>query len=347
LSEFDLGALGWTPELAGKLQPGLEPGRVIAAHRAAFDVQTADEVARTRLPGRLVHENVEVAVGDWVGLGDGLVRAVLPRRSAIVRKAAGQTSEPQTLAANVDVAFIVSSLGPDLDPRRIERYLVTIWESGATPEIVLTKADRFEDPWDMVADVEAVALGVPVHVVSAVTGQGCDALRARLTSGITAVLIGSSGVGKSTLVNRWLGEEVMATKETREDDDEGRHTTTHRQLLMLPGGGLVIDSPGIRELQLWDVGAAALDATFSDVEGLAAECRFTDCSHEREPGCAVRAALDSGDLPYERFQSWRKLQRELRAIAMRHDAVLRKQEARKWRLAHREGKARAKAKRGG
>ena len=199
-----------------------------------------------------MHESVDVAVGDWVGLGDGLIRGVLPRRSAIVRQAAGRTSEKQTLAANVDLAFIVTSLGPELEPRRIERYLVTIWESGAVPEIVLTKADRVDDPWEHVAAVEAVAVGVPIHVVSALTGQGCDALRARLAPGVTAVLIGSSGVGKSTLVNRFAGTERMAVKETRADDDEGRHTTSHRELIELPGGGLVIDTPGIRELQLWD-----------------------------------------------------------------------------------------------
>ena len=183
LPEFDLGALGWNPELAEQLTPGHVPGRVVAAHRAAYDVQTAGEVVRTRLPGRLMHESVEVAVGDWVGLGDGLIRSVLPRRSAIVRKSAGLTSEAQTLAANIDVAFVVTSLGPDLEPRRIERYLVTIWESGASPEVVLTKADRMDDPWELVAEVEAVALGVPVHVVSAVTGQGVDALRARIGDG--------------------------------------------------------------------------------------------------------------------------------------------------------------------
>jgi ribosome biogenesis GTPase len=190
--------------------------------------------------------------------------------------------------------------------------------------------------------VESVALGVPVHVVSAFTGQGCDALRARIQPGATAVLLGSSGVGKSTLVNRWLGEEVMATQETREDDDEGRHTTTRRQLLVLPGGGLVIDTPGLRELQLWDVGATSLDATFSDVEELAADCRFGDCTHAHEPGCAVLAAIDDGTLARERLASWRKLQRELLAIAMRHDALLRKQEMRKWRLRAREGRVRTR-----
>jgi len=318
------------------------PGRVAAVHRGAFDVWTADGAVRSRLPGRLMHDGLDVAVGDWVGLGDGLIRAVVPRRSAIVRNAAGLTTTAQTLAANVDVAFVVSSLGPDLEPRRIERYLVTIWESGASPEIVLTKADRLDDPWPLVAEVEAVALGVPVHTVSAVTGQGCDPLRARIQGATTAVLIGSSGVGKSTLVNRWLGDEVMTTHETREYDDEGRHTTTIRQLLALPGGGMVIDTPGLRELQLWDVGAGALDATFADVEELAADCRFGDCTHTHEPGCAVLAAVESGELAGDRLHSWRKLQRELLAIAMRHDVRLRKEEARKWRLRAREGRARAR-----
>jgi ribosome biogenesis GTPase len=340
LSEFDLGALGWSPELADNLQPGLVPGRVTAAHRAAFDVQTAAEAVRTRLPGRLMHESVEVAVGDWVGLGDGLIREVLPRRSAIVRKAAGLTSESQTLAANVDVAFIVSSLGPDLEPRRIERYLVTIWESGATPEIVLTKADRFEDPWQMVASVEAVAIGVPVHVVSAVNGFGVDALRARLGVGATAVLIGSSGVGKSTLVNRWAGRELMTVKETRADDDEGRHTTTHRELIVLPGGGIVIDTPGIRELQLWEGGG--VEEAFADLEELALACRFSDCSHNTEPGCAVKAALASGELAVERHASWLKLQRELRSIAVRADARLRREEKRKWQLRTKDARTRTR-----
>jgi ribosome biogenesis GTPase len=342
LPGFDLRELGFTSELADNLEPGLVPGRVAAAHRAAFDVWTETGSVRSRLPGRLMHEGLDVGVGDWVGLRDGLIRTVLPRRSAIQRTAAGLTTTAQTLAANVDVAFVVSSLGPDLEPRRIERYLLTIWESGAQPEIVLTKADRLDDPWPMVAEVEAVAIGVPVHVVSALTGEGCDALRARIADGTTAVLLGSSGVGKSTLVNRWIGNEVMETRETREDDDEGRHTTTHRQLLVLPGGGLVIDTPGLRELQLWDVGSAALDATFSDVEELAADCRFGDCTHKHEPGCAVLAAIDEGTLPFERLHSWRKLQGELLAIAMRHDALLRKEEVRKWKLRAREGRARTR-----
>jgi ribosome biogenesis GTPase / thiamine phosphate phosphatase len=199
------------------------------------------------------------------------------------------------------------------------------------PEIVLTKADRIEDPWEQVAAVEAVAMGVPVHVVSALTGQGCDALRAR---------IGSSGVGKSTLVNRFAGSDRMAVQETRADDDEGRHTTSHRELIELPGGGLVIDTPGIRELQLWDSGG--IDEAFADVEALAAACRFNDCSHGTEPGCAVNAALVSGALAQERYESWVKLQRELRSIAVRADARLRREEKRKWQLRAREGRARAR-----
>jgi len=340
LPQFDLGVLGWSPELADNLEPGHVPGRVVAAHRAAFDVQTAGDVVRTRLPGRLVHESVDVAVGDWVGLGDGLIRSVLPRRSAIVRQSAGRTSEAQTLAANVDVAFVVSSLGPDLEPRRIERYLVTIWESGALPEVILTKADRMDDPWDLVASVEAVAIGVPVHVVSAVTGYGCDALRARISGATTVVLLGSSGVGKSTLVNRFAGTELMAVKETRADDDEGRHTTTHRELFLLPGGGIVIDTPGIRELQLWAGGG--VEETFADVEELASQCRFNDCSHQTEPGCAVQAALASGDLARERWDSWLKLQRELRSIEVRASARLRREEKRKWQQRARDGRSRAR-----
>lgn len=343
MPRFDLGELGWTPALADALEAHQAPARVTAQHRGEYVAYAEHGELRVRLPGRFRHEGIDVAVGDWVAVADdSVVGAVLPRRSAIVRNAAGQQTAVQTLAANVDLAFVVSSLGPDLEPRRIERYLVTTWESGATPEVVLTKADRFDDPWEMVAEVEAVAAGVPVHVVSALTGQGCDALRARILPGTTAVLLGSSGVGKSTLVNRWAGRELMATAETRADDDEGRHTTSHRELFQLPGGGMVIDTPGLRELQLWDVGEDALGDAFSDVEELAGECRFNDCSHSQEPGCAVLEAVESGALPSDRFDSWRKLQKELLAIAKRHDVLLRKEEARKWRLRAREARSRTR-----
>jgi len=295
----------------------------------------------------MVHfDAVDVAVGDWVVLSDGLIRSVLPRRSALVRSAAGRTSDSQTLAANVDVVFVVSSLGPDLEPRRLERYLVTVWESGAAPEIVLTKSDRFDGAAldEMVSSVEAIALGVPVWVVSAVTGEGVSELRSRIGAGRTAVLVGSSGVGKSTLVNAWLGGEVMAVREVRADDDEGQHTTTHRELLQLPGGGVVIDTPGIRELQLWDAGggSGAFEETFADVEELAAACRFGDCSHNVEPGCAVRAALADGSLSGDRYGSWQKLQRELRSIAIRTDARLRKEERKRWQQVTKEARSRTR-----
>jgi ribosome biogenesis GTPase / thiamine phosphate phosphatase len=338
-----MAALGWNAERADNLEQGLEPGRVVAVHRGAFDVSTAHGGVRARVPGRLHYEGVDVAVGDWVGLAGTAIRTVLPRGSAIVRQAAGRTSHAQTLAANVDVVFVVSSLGPDLEARRIERYLVTIWESGAVPEIVLTKADRMDDPWPLVAEVEAVAIGVPVHVVSGVTGQGCDALRARIGEGTTAVLVGSSGVGKSTLVNRFVGRELMAVKETRADDDEGRHTTTHRELILLPGGGIVIDTPGLRELQLWDASPDAVEATFADIEELVLACRFADCTHAAEqPGCAVQAALRSGSLSRERHTSWLKLQRELRVIAIRSSARLRREEKQKWIQRTRDARARTR-----
>jgi ribosome biogenesis GTPase len=192
-----------------------------------------------------------------------------------------------------------------------------------------------------VAELEAAAPGVPVHAVSAKTGQGCDELRARIGPGVTAVLLGSSGVGKSTLVNRFAGSELMSTRETRDDDDAGRHTTTHRELILLPGGGIVIDTPGLRELQLGD-GAAGFDTAFSDVDELAAGCRFNDCAHAGEPGCAVLAAVDAGTLAPERLESWRKLQRELHAIAIRNDHLLRKEETRRWKLLIRDAKSRTR-----
>jgi ribosome biogenesis GTPase len=338
---FDLGDLGWRAGDAEHLRPGLEPGRVVTVHRGELDVATAGGTIRLRVPGRFAFAKTDVAVGDWVALDGEAVDSVLPRRSAIVRNAAGRAARLQTLAANVDLAFVVTSLGPELDARRLERYLVTIWQSGASPEIVLTKVDRVDDPSAYVAEVEASAPGVTVHVVSARTGQGCDELRARIAPGTTAVLLGSSGVGKSTLVNRFAGSELMSTRETRDDDDAGRHTTTHRELILLPGGGIVIDTPGLRELQLGD-GAAGFDTAFSDVDELAAGCRFNDCAHAGEPGCAVLAAVDAGTLAPERLESWRKLQRELHAIAIRNDHLLRKEETRRWKLLIRDAKSRTR-----
>ena len=287
---------------------------MIAVHRGALDLYTAAGVVRARPPGGSGFAVTDVAVGDWVGLADGAVRSVLPRRTALVRGAARRSTRPQTLVANIDLALLVDSLGTAVDLEWIERCLVAIWESGARPEIVLTKVDRINGARPFVDQVEAVVPGVPVHVVSARSGAGCERLRGRIEPGATAVLLGSSGVGKSTLLNRLAGRELMATSETGAGD-QGRHTTSLRQLILLPGGGAIIDMPGLRELGLCE-STGGLEKAFIDIDELTGECRFTDCIHTNEPGCAVVAAVQSGALRPERVQSWRKFERELRANAV-------------------------------
>jgi ribosome biogenesis GTPase len=326
---FDLRELGWTDELAESLEDGLRPGRIAVQHRGEYVVYTELGELRASLPGRLHHEGVTATVGDWVALDGDTIQAVLPRRTAIVRQAAGRETEAQALAANVDVVFLVTSLGPDLEPRRLERYLTAVRQSGASPVIVLTKSDLHDDAAEQAVTVETVAAGVPVHVISAVNGEGCDEIAAYLTPGVTAVLLGSSGVGKSTLVNYLAGEELLRTQEIREDDGKGRHTTSHRELVQLPGGGMLIDTPGIRELQLWDVDGGAIEETFGDIDALAAECKFTDCTHTQEPGCAVQAAVDDGTLPLDRLRSYRKLETELEHQAARQGDKTARQAKRK------------------
>jgi ribosome biogenesis GTPase len=276
------------------------------------------------------------AVGDWVAVADpdgaerALVQAVLPRRTKFSRMAAndhGGTVE-QVVAANVDVVFLTAGLDGDFNARRLERYLTLGWESGASPVVVLTKSDLCDDLGGTVLEAESVAVGVPVHAVSNLTGDGIDALAVYLTEGRTVAALGSSGVGKSSLVNQLVGEELMATGDLRADG-RGRHTTTHRQLVLLPGGALYLDTPGMRELRLWE-SEEGLASTFDDVTEAAARCRFADCSHEREPDCGVRTALADGSLDRERYDSWRKLQNELRWLAVKQDARLRS-EARKER----------------
>jgi ribosome biogenesis GTPase len=268
------------------------------------------------------------AVGDWVAVAaPGTITGLLPRRSAFIRKRAGFGSDEQVLAANVDVALLLAGLDDDFSLRRLERYITTAWDSGAQPVVVLTKTDLCADVVDAVLAVESVAIGVPVLPISNVTGEGLEALDVHLGAGKTAVLLGSSGVGKSTLLNRLAGSELMRTAELAADGT-GRHTTTHRELVRLPSGALVIDTPGLRELQFWegDVGAA-----FEDIEALAAECRFRDCAHAREPDCAVLAAVDDGRLELDRLRSWRKFQRELEAIAARTDRRLRIARKKRWK----------------
>jgi len=314
---------GWTPERETEFEQhradGLVPARVAVEHRSQYVLYTGEGELRAELAGRLRHEGEMPAVGDWVALRPpSTIAAILPRRTVFSRKEPWKSAEEQILAVNADAVFVTSALTErDFKPRRLERYLATAWESGAEPVIVLTKRDLCEWVDSAVAEVQAIAFGVPVHAVSAVTREGVEELRSYLEPNRTVALLGSSGVGKSTLVNRLVGEELLATREIR-DDGRGRHTTTHRELVLLPGGGLVLDTPGLRELQLWDVGEG-LDTAFEDVAAIASRCRFSDCEHRTEPGCAVREALASGRLSRERFESFGKLQRELDRLERRLD----------------------------
>jgi ribosome biogenesis GTPase len=248
------------------------------------------------------------------------------------------------VAANADFALLVSSLNGDLNLRRIERYLAAAWESGASPVIVLTKADACAAVEASVAEVESVAAGVPVHAISAMTGQGLDALCAQLTPGATAVVLGSSGVGKSTLVNALAGETLMTTRAISADGQRGRHTTTHRELILLPSGALILDTPGMRELGLWDA-ESGLSSAFPEIDALIAQCRFGDCRHRNEPGCAVRAAREDGSLSDDRWEAWCKLQKELRFEHNKENWQSRMETRRDRVRKHREGRARMKFKR--
>lgn len=344
--------LGWDPSRDEQLERGLEPARVGSEHRGSYMVFSGAGELRAEITGRLRHEASSRAelpsVGDWVavrrlpGEDRAMIHYVLPRHSRFVRKVAGLETEEQVVAANVDVVFLVSALDQDLNLRRAERYLTMAWESGASPVIVLSKADLNDDVDTAVADVASVAPGCPIHAVSTEDDASFEPLKTYLLGNKTSALLGSSGVGKSTIVNRLLGEERQVTKKIR-GDGKGRHTTTHRELLLLPEGGLVIDTPGMRELQLWDADDG-LDSTFSDVAGLAEGCRFNDCAHTTEPGCAVIAAVEDGSLPGARLESWRKLERELAYLERKKDKRLASEEARKWKKLNAEARARTRTR---
>jgi ribosome biogenesis GTPase len=316
---------------------GLVLGRVALAQREQYRLITEMGELAGEPCGALWFRSADAAampvVGDWVaarvvGPGQALVEAVLPRRTCFSRRAAGKREAEQALAANIDLVFLVCALDGDFSPRRLERYLTLAAEGGASPVVVLNKSDLCDDLADRMRQTAAVARDAPVVVTSTLGGPGVEDLRAFLAPGRTVALLGSSGVGKSSIVNALLGEERLRTAEVRAQDSKGRHTTTHRELMALPGGGALIDTPGLRELQLWASGES-VDETFDEIAAAGAACRFRNCSHHGEPGCAVQEALDDGAISAERWQSYQKL----RAEAAWHERVaepLRAQEYKRW-----------------
>lgn len=337
MSEHPLQALGFTASRAEHVEqhhPGLLPGRVVRSDRGFLFVATSDGIVMARPATKLVKEADEggvPVVGDWVVLGgdesEPLVEDVLPRTTAIVRRDPGRAARLQVLAANVDVVFIAHPLAEEPNLSRIERELALVWESGARPVVVLTKTDLAWNAEGALAAVEGIAPGVPVHLTSAVEGEGLDEVRAHLEDGVTAVLIGPSGSGKSTLVNALAGEDIQATREVRVSDGRGRHTTVSRELVVLPDGGMIIDTPGLRAVGMWE-SAEGIDLAFSDIAQLAEDCRFRDCRHQGEPGCAVEAAVERGELASRRLESYRELQAEVRHVEEQLDVRARQERKR-------------------
>lgn len=353
-----LADLGWDDGFAAQFapwaaKPDVRPGRVGIEFNHNYRVYAEDGEVEAVSSGRLKHHAASrselPAVGDWVAVRKrpdedrGTIQAVLPRRSRFSRKVAGHVTDEQVVAANVDVVFLVMGLDHDFSPRRLERYLLLARESGAEPVVLLTKADVCADLPGAVTAVAAVAGDLPVHVLSPKLNEGLQHVTAYLTPGRTCALLGSSGVGKSTIINRIVGYDLRRTREVRAEDSKGRHTTIHRELVILPSGGLIIDTPGMRELQLWDVSEAVRE-TFDDIETLAPACYFADCRHREEPRCAVKTAVAEGQLPAERLESYLKLQDELAFLARQQDERAQLEEKRRSKVMGKALKARLKQK---
>jgi len=350
---FDLPSLGWDDAYSAAYRdfarPDARPGRVTRVDRGVCTVLTADGAVRASLAGAMLSAaagNPEAlpCTGDWIVVRAWpderlTVEAVLPRRTAVVRRTADKGSTGQVLAANMDAAAAVEPMDPAPDIGRVERLLALAWESGAQPLVLLTKADLAADPAAVAAQVARAAPGVPVLPVSAERGVGLAELRPYVAPGRTLGLLGPSGAGKSTLVNALVGVSVMVTQQIRRVDGKGRHTTTHRALVPIPGGGAVLDTPGLRSVGLLSA-TDGLESAFADVTALAARCRFADCSHHGEPGCEVQAALDTGELSRRRYESWRRLQREIAYELRRRDVRLAAEERERWKKIHKEQRAR-------
>jgi ribosome biogenesis GTPase / thiamine phosphate phosphatase len=357
-SQFNLGQWGWRDRqaqgFASYEQQGFTVGRVVVEYRNSYLLYTEQGEQLAEVTGKLRHQATGMqdfpAVGDWVVIQPSpadqrsTIHAILPRISKFSRKMVGGAIAEQIIATNVDTVFLVVGLDNDFNLRRIERYLILTWDSGATPVILLNKADLCLDLAQRLLDVESIAMGVPIITLSAVQQQGLEALNPYLQPGQTIALLGSSGVGKSTITNQLKGEAMQAVQAVRAGDDRGKHTTTHRQLIPIPSGALIIDTPGMRELQIWS-GAEGLPGTFNDIETLAQQCHFRNCQHEREPGCAIQQALVDDTLDPKRFLNYQKLQREVQHLARKKDQRASLVEKERWKKIHKAHRDHPKSRR--
>lgn len=353
-----LTTFGWSEYFEAQFQPynasDFKAARVALESKDIYRVYTEDGELTAEITGKMRHDAAHhkdlPAVGDWVVIrprpegSTAMIHAVLPRRTAFTRKVAGSRVEEQIVGANIDTVFLVTSLNQDFNPRRIERYLTVAWDSGARPVITLSKADLCAEVEEQIAAIRESAAGAPVHAVSVVEHSGLDELAQYLRHGQTVALLGSSGVGKSTLINHLLGREHLRVQEVREQDDRGRHTTTHRELILLPQGGLVLDTPGMRELQLWEA-EEGLHLAFEEIEALTRRCYFSDCRHQDEPRCAIREAVAEGVIDAERYSNYEKLQKELNYVARKQDMSAQLAEKKKWKKLSRLASQRARLKR--